>query len=182
MRFGIVGAALLLLLTASACGTDKNITAPCPCGDGDNDADDVNCPHFVLPIKPQRPPMIQPHRFSAEGCTVTSTEKGIYSAIHGDEVYLVINMSNTNWFSDTSRLVLFVNPTGPVEVDGVATTLSFGPADVKVNPTSLRVEFELAAVNAIAHEDGSPSFWVRAETSDGCFLGSFFVPFGHGNK
>ena len=109
-----------------------------------------------------------------------STEKGIYSAIHKDEAYLVINMTTTGWISETNKLVLKINTQGPPEVEGVQTTLIFGPQDMDIRPTSVRVEFDLADVGATEHADGSPSFWVRAESQDGCFVGSFWVPFGHG--
>lgn len=161
--------AMFLLLTLLGCGGAKHVTGPC--GDGDNDRDDLGCNGYV--IQPPKIPF-RPRPFAADGCTVTTIEKGIYSARHGDEIYFVINMSNTDWFSGADSLVLLTNTTGPVEIDGSAARFSFAPSNAKTGPTWIKVEVD--------QDECGSSGWVRAETQTGCFLGSFFFPFGHGNN
>lgn len=110
-------------------------------------------------------------------------QKGIYSRVQDNEAYLVINLSSTEWFSDSDRLVLQTNTEEPPGVAGAQHTLVFRPLECEqVAQYWIKVEFNLVEIGAVwPRPDGRPAFFVRADSESGCFLGSCEVPFRHGN-
>lgn len=138
---------------------------------------------YVMAPCPVASPSPSPSLLTSIDCEAVPRDKGVYSSVKGDEAYLVINISDTDWITDSNRLVLETNVEFPPNTAGVEHRLYFGPTDIKkIAPTWVKIELDLEDVGATyPRADQHPAFYFNVVSESGCPLGSHWVPFGHGN-